>query len=777
MSSLRSLFEETRATTAGPSPRFMIPPSVNRIHEPTEIQTFSRASLDVPRTQSPWSIDGFDSGTPRKGTPAPPVPRPRRPLSRILPRPSSTTSLSAPRSPPTVIVDSPISPPKPFEPVTLATATRTSSSRSPPPKTPHSNYADADIDQNPHQKIAPYNPGSEPETEKGGAELTPMMSYSESGGNVGDIKSPSRIFPPPVNRAEKPRVPLKPATVPPKASKESTNHAIDERVSPFSSPPSSDENPDSGTSKDRENNPKGKHYIRTAKPMEITQSHPTSSLCIPDVHQIARHTKTVRTQGSDPVKPGNGQMRDLPHKTSETRPALPPRRVGDPPSGKQGMEKFGESSRSKAEFPLSKTELQAQPTIERNAQYLPPPKRIPKSRVLESAAFEETSKPSRHGQLGEANVLPGDEIARVRDIELLNAALPASDYPDISNLNRRPPVTKLGRGELDAQSDTRLIDVCGRYVVSTGHFTKIWDVLAGDLVLSLSHIEKEIKMTSLAFKPATKVNGEGSVLWLGSNFGDIQEIDITSRSITSSRVGAHERREIIKIHRHQSSMWTLDDGGRLCIWPGSEVGPADLQCSPSWQKVPRGHVFSIVILENLWLATGKEIGVFRPGADDGTPFSLLGEPLSQPSTGIVTSGAVIGGQLDRVYFGHACGKITIYSVTDFTCLSVVGVSTYKIHSLAGAGFYLWAGFGTGNIQVYDTRLRPWVVKKDWVAHDGPAISILVDRSSLWKEGILRVTSLGADNALRFWDGTLEDDWLGKLPCKTQTSIVLISHRG
>ena len=64
------------------------------------------------------------------------------------------------------------------------------------------------------------------------------------------------------------------------------------------------------------------------------------------------------------------------------------------------------------------------------------------------------------------------------------------------------------------------------------------------------------------------------------------------------------------------------------------------------------------------------------------------------------------------------------------------------------------------IYAYDTQIQPWLVKKDWLAHKDPVANIVVDRSSLWMTGTLQVASIGTDNAIRMWEGTLEDDFLG-----------------
>ena len=339
-------------------------------------------------------------------------------------------------------------------------------------------------------------------------------------------------------------------------------------------------------------------------------------------------------------------------------------------------------------------------------------------------------------------------------------ALSHVEYPDATHTNRRPPGINKGVQEINISYDTRLFEICGDYLCTTGHVTRAWDLSTGNVVMNLVHGD-QTKVTAIAFKPGATAEEEGLRLWMGTNFGDLYEVDIPTQSVVSTKSSAHTRREISQIYRYQHSMWTLDDGGNLHVWSPDKSGFLSVQSSPTMRRVPKGHTFSIVVHCRLWLATGKEIRVFSPGSKSDTEFQLTLQPLSQQNVGEVTSGAVISSQHDRVYFGHSDGKVTIYSIIDFSCLCVVNVSVYKINALAGAGNYLWAGYNTGMIYVYDTRKIPWRTKKDWHAHGNPVVDMLVDRSSVWKSGVLQIASIGTDNAVRIWDGMLEEDWLGK----------------
>ena len=277
--------------------------------------------------------------------------------------------------------------------------------------------------------------------------------------------------------------------------------------------------------------------------------------------------------------------------------------------------------------------------------------------------------------------------------------------------------------------------------------------------MELSFPEREVKITALAFKPGATSEQEGLRCWLGNNQGEIHEVDLKTQEVVFSKVNAHSRREIIKMHRYQNSIWSLDEDSKLYVWLPADQGIPSLKSTPLSFRVSKGHTFSLIVKNYLWFAAGKDIRIYNPmGGDDN--FHVTTQALVQPNVGEVSAGAVISNQFDRVYFGHTDGKVTIYSTKDYSCLGIIGASAYKINCLAGAGFYLWAGFNTGMIYVYDTRSQPWKIKKDWQAHENPVANMIVDRSSVWKFGHLQVASIGVDNAIRLWDGMLVDDWLG-----------------
>ena len=332
-------------------------------------------------------------------------------------------------------------------------------------------------------------------------------------------------------------------------------------------------------------------------------------------------------------------------------------------------------------------------------------------------------------------------------------------FPDTSRTNRSKPYIAKGLHEISTNYDSRIFDVSGGLVCTTGTYTRAWSVTDGELLMSLA-MGEGTKGTAVLFKPGQNVDEEGKRVWIGNNYGELLEADVQSQSIMNIKAGAHGRHEIIKIYRHYNELWTLDETGTLHVWGPDEKGVPNLSHGPAQSfRLPKGHTFSVVVGDELWHATGRELRVFLPTLDGRAQFQVLIRPLIQDNAGDVTSGTLLTSEPDKVFFGHSDGKVSIYSRKDYSCLGVMNVSQYKINSLAGVGRYMWAGFNTGKMSVFDMEQTPWALKKDWQAHKNPVVKVAVDRSSFYKLDRCQVVSLGADNILRTWDGLLQEDWL------------------
>ncbi|EHA23337.1 hypothetical protein ASPNIDRAFT_37344 [Aspergillus niger ATCC 1015] len=771
----------------------------------------NRASLDLPRPRSPWGsvpdVERSHSIVHGNGL-APHSESPGISPGRRQNRPMSMNLHSSPQLAPTLTVDSPRSPPRGFgadhEEDIRSSRTPPNASRESLPTIP--------------QGIPPARRPTTPvsssfPTESKADRLSPGTSGSVVNGreSPSERKGKSVSLPPPANRAEKPKIPAKPAalshheanTLAPQLERASS----EDRVSPFSTPPSS---PEKTSPKQQPNTravpiPRSPSRRSPARPVPGLPTHRSleerSPAPQPGVHrepsvrrpipEPPRETKPLMVQipprhyvAPEPLATAPLSNYRPPTHDPQERPGLPPRqpslaRRGGPSPSRHSYQvespafslppptPYRESrplyrdelptptqvsrqpSISRETRPVYRDELPTpthvsrQPSISRETRPVPPPavpeRPIPERTVVERQAVRPI--PSEDEQVP-------DETPVAR-----------TDYPDASSANRRPPLLKSGPQEIHTRYDTRLMDVCGKHVCTTGYITRVWDLTTGEQIMSLSHGET-VKCLSVAFKPGLGLEDEGQRLWLGTNSGDLHEVDIATRSIVASR-SYPSRREIVKILRHKKEMWTLDDEGRLLVWPPDETGTPNLQYSyhNPYDRVARGHTFSMVVGDLLWLASGKEVHVYQPNARDDVSFKVLSRPLGLQHTGDVTSGAYTTKDGGRVYLGHADGKVTVYSAHDYTCLSVVNVSVYKINCLGIVGDYLWAAYKTGMIYVYDTSTNPWTVKKDWRAHDSPVSGFLLDSSSVWTMNRLQVTSLGDDNCIRLWDGMLEDDWL------------------
>ena len=64
--------------------------------------------------------------------------------------------------------------------------------------------------------------------------------------------------------------------------------------------------------------------------------------------------------------------------------------------------------------------------------------------------------------------------------------------------------------------------------------------------------------------------------------------------------------------------------------------------------------------------------------------------------------------------------------------------------------------------VFDVDVKPWRVTNCWMAHvNVPVLRLAVDTKSILDLKRLPVYSIGRDEQLRFWDGLLGADWIGK----------------
>ncbi|KAH6639102.1 Endonuclease/exonuclease/phosphatase [Boeremia exigua] len=791
VSSLRAQFENllsaNRAPAAPTTPRQRSPGPADRLAADDHRRADKRISLDIPRdhfdraSPSVSDLSGNGRPTPRSTLRAPWGSQKPRPTSMVAFSPPRSPTRSRTRSPPRVTVQSPASPPAALTPPIL----------SPRPSRP-----------TPHAALDSPTPAASKPIKIASRDGTPgvdvkALSATATGSSItakNDRPTASAPpMPPPVNRAGKPKIPAKPQSVDMTAKPQPADHTAkpqsadniakprtslepakseDERFSPFNTPPSS-----AGSTKAP--NPSPPVLPIASKPKGILKD---GYFPPPPIHHVvaeklaaadARIANQPPKRASPPTATSyrNGDSPD-------ERPALPVRREKDtsdlrksvqlqrqpPPDvpvrrsldqGRPVM--FTPDDGARAMPPPRRTQTTNFGTASRslNPPELPPPRKSGEMRRPTPTPTPPPQQPSRSA--AQAYTYDSDESDTSPDKQPTTAL---TDYPDSSQANRRPPTFPDTIAGIPTGYDTKTFAVCGEHICTTGYVTNVWNVLNGRLLMSLSHGDT-VKATAVAFRPAKDVEQEGKRLWLGMNTGELHEIDIPTQSIVFTK-NAHARAVISRIFRYAGEMWSLDETGKIHIWPADESGSPSLHQAPLTFQIRGGHTFSIVSGSQLWVAYAKDLRVYKRTGDHNYFQQLTEGTLSQLNVGDVTSGAIVSSQPDRIYFGHIDGKVTIYAKKGFECLGVVNVSLYKISSLVGVGDYLWAGYSTGMIYVYDTTSSPWKVLKDWKAHDKPIAGIIADRTSIWKLDRLQVASLGTDTMLRVWDGMLKTDWLETL---------------
>lgn len=628
-----------------------------------------------------------------------------------------------------------------------------------------------------------------------------------------DRDSPARtsssaaVVPPPINRAGKPKIFGK--GIPGGSTKQFNgslapgprNEREEDRISPFSTPPSEHEELPSAESSptypppvplnskpDPSHRPaRDSYFAQPPSPIHHSGQEPRARQSRSDLSHSWAQSLKLSNQGAmqedtSKQRPGLPPRREestdgmVPARSKSPRSRRPPPPPPPEPPFRKSMEAFSSSTvrpvyeGSSVRVPMDTLASSKSSVADANARFLPPPKRtqtlgqtstshgnappLPIRQSMDQARRPEVS--SRGGRLVADSV--DDSEDEEADLPV-GHGVTLADYPDSSQANRRPPRFNKRPHDIPTKYETKLFAICGEYVCTSGFITRAWSLLTGEQLMSITHGEMT-KVTALAFKPATAVEDEGQRIWLGTQAGELLEVDIPTGTSVHIKANAHSKCQITKIHRQASEMWSLDEDGKLMIWPAGPDGLPSLALSPIVCRVSKGGSFSIIVGRQLWIAYGREIVVYEQNTASRTAAQVLEKPLVQANVGDVTAGSMVASQPDRIYFGHIDGKVTIYSTQDYTCLGIVNVSLYKISSLVGVGDYLWAGFNTGMIYVYDTSTHPWKVKKDWKAHDKTIAGILVDRTSIWKLDRLQVASLGTDNLIRLWDGMLEDDWLG-----------------
>ena len=404
------------------------------------------------------------------------------------------------------------------------------------------------------------------------------------------------------------------------------------------------------------------------------------------------------------------------------------------------------------------------------------------------------------------NIIPSGDASSEDEDDAAASAL--QEFPDATFANRRPPTLRNRRPIVASQFSAWAVR--GSRVVTAHHRLHIWRTSASGVTSESFPIAgDQQKFLAVEFRPADADSPEddGRYVWCGTKDGTLYEVDVDNLVVTATRGNVHAH-PVCSILRTGRAMLTLDEGGKCVLW-GDGAGDRAPQLASTTesrqQRVPDKQTFAALVGDELWTSSGPttkagstavamrspQVRVFDPSCSRGAgAFSLLARPLVTPESaghiGAVTASAIVPALEHLVYLAHDNGFVSVWDRSTYACVVVQRVSPYAVSALVGVRRFLWAGFRTGYICVYDVASEPWVVVKAWKAHKDPVIRLTVDPASLWKvrlalapppsppprarpdlplplprsqDETLQVASATGDNVC-LWDGFLREDWIG-----------------
>jgi hypothetical protein len=335
--------------------------------------------------------------------------------------------------------------------------------------------------------------------------------------------------------------------------------------------------------------------------------------------------------------------------------------------------------------------------------------------------------------------------------------------PDFSHASRRPPGVLNEKPMITTghRSNYVLAALGSRFF--TGHYSlRIWDVHTGDSINTLGDMNnpsENDKIRAILPAPCPVLANEGRFVWVAKQDSNIYIVD-TNQPSFNNKMDAHTAPVTFLLRYRNTEVWSIDEAGILNVWNAATRIPV---CYGT--TMPNATAATIQG-RTLWISHERSLRVFDISSNNKA--SMIADIQTPNELGAITSLITIPFHQNCIFSSHEYGKIARWDATTRKKLQVITVSMYGICSMVTVGqHYVWAGYTTGMIYVYDTQPENWVVVKSWKAHSGAVSHLVVDHSGFvlksskdGKDGRAHVFSGDSTGTVGIWDGLLTDYWKG-----------------
>ncbi|KAK9716847.1 hypothetical protein K7432_006615 [Basidiobolus ranarum] len=333
-------------------------------------------------------------------------------------------------------------------------------------------------------------------------------------------------------------------------------------------------------------------------------------------------------------------------------------------------------------------------------------------------------------------------------------------FPDQTYTNRRAPElsenSKNHMVRLQHKNAPKRFSIAG-HVVITGHVAiKMWSVKHQE-AHTICH--EDGKVSAITPCPSPVVDEEGRRFWCGLLDGTLIEIDTETRKVTNRISSAHNA-PVTHILRYKFQLWTMDDNGIVKMWT-PDGNKLSFFRKPITIQIAKRQQVAMIVRNQLWTAREKNLYIYEYVENTKSLQQVVSLDIG-PDVGNITC-LTKNREGTLVYTGHMDGKVMIWDTMSHDCVRVVPVSNYRICSLLCVREkYLWTGFATGRIYIYDISYDHWIVVKSWDAHrSSPVNQIKLNTSSIFLAGEVQIASFAEDGGVKIWDGMLTSDWKEK----------------